>query len=414
MGGRQVLHDIDLRVQAGTIHGYLGLNGAGKSTTIRILTTLLRPTTGTARVIGHDVVAHHNPQSTRRMPSRCGGSVAKAVLEPMAHMAGSPHNWEEASSKCNGNNDGAERNARWLPHRDAWVAERHVVVVLFEFAQLLATSIQAPDHHEVGLVLGAEGDLAGADADSITEAAADQGPAAVVAARRRRLQDPAEGLPEQDFVIGVVLVDRENPGLSLGSLGSNGLGLHARLLHCVDVAGGTCGRSRELTARGSRWDVDAEVAGAWLHHHVDIGSDDQFSWYVEGTKAKIVAFVQALETDAVPVPVAVRCRPVHEANRPAPLSRRQFDALAAAISLGYYDIPHRIDLRTIARHTGTSLGAMSELLRRAEAAILSHYVDSTLMGWPPTAHDPPNPFIPIEQLVRPVEEAPRPKVATSR
>ncbi len=47
---------IDLAVEQGEIFGFLGPNGAGKTTAVRMLTTLLRPTEGTARVAGYDVV----------------------------------------------------------------------------------------------------------------------------------------------------------------------------------------------------------------------------------------------------------------------------------------------------------------------------------------------------------------------
>jgi len=50
------LDRIDLRVPRGTILGLLGPNGAGKTTTVRILTTILRPDEGQAKVLGHDVV----------------------------------------------------------------------------------------------------------------------------------------------------------------------------------------------------------------------------------------------------------------------------------------------------------------------------------------------------------------------
>jgi ABC-2 type transport system ATP-binding protein len=56
-GEIRAVDGIDLRVPRGTVYGVLGPNGAGKTTFIRMLATLLRPTAGTARVLGHDVVA---------------------------------------------------------------------------------------------------------------------------------------------------------------------------------------------------------------------------------------------------------------------------------------------------------------------------------------------------------------------
>jgi ABC-2 type transport system ATP-binding protein len=55
-GETRALDGVDLRIRQGTVYGLLGPNGAGKTTTIRILATLLRPTDGTATVLGHDVV----------------------------------------------------------------------------------------------------------------------------------------------------------------------------------------------------------------------------------------------------------------------------------------------------------------------------------------------------------------------
>src|SRR5918995_236441 len=50
------LGGVDLRVVAGSVFGLLGPNGAGKTTVVRILTTLLRPDAGEARVAGFDVL----------------------------------------------------------------------------------------------------------------------------------------------------------------------------------------------------------------------------------------------------------------------------------------------------------------------------------------------------------------------
>lgn len=55
-GETKAVDGVDLSVPAGGIYGLLGPNGAGKTTIIRMLATLLRPTAGTARVFGHDVV----------------------------------------------------------------------------------------------------------------------------------------------------------------------------------------------------------------------------------------------------------------------------------------------------------------------------------------------------------------------
>ncbi|MCP9440205.1 MAG: ATP-binding cassette domain-containing protein [Nitrospira sp.] len=55
-GAHQAVSDLSFHVYAGEIFGLLGPNGAGKSTTLRILITLLHPTSGTASVFGHDTV----------------------------------------------------------------------------------------------------------------------------------------------------------------------------------------------------------------------------------------------------------------------------------------------------------------------------------------------------------------------
>jgi len=53
-GGRRGLDGLDLEVRTGEVFGYLGPNGAGKTTTIRLLLDLIRPTAGSARVLGVD------------------------------------------------------------------------------------------------------------------------------------------------------------------------------------------------------------------------------------------------------------------------------------------------------------------------------------------------------------------------
>ncbi len=56
-GKTRAVDGVDLVVPVGSVYGVLGPNGAGKTTTIRILATLLEPDEGSARVLGHDIVA---------------------------------------------------------------------------------------------------------------------------------------------------------------------------------------------------------------------------------------------------------------------------------------------------------------------------------------------------------------------
>ncbi len=58
------LHELNLSIEEGAVFGFIGPNGAGKTTTMRILTTLLKPTSGKAWVAGHDVLKEQ--QGVRR------------------------------------------------------------------------------------------------------------------------------------------------------------------------------------------------------------------------------------------------------------------------------------------------------------------------------------------------------------
>src|ERR687894_3173726 len=67
-GDIEAVRGVDLRVDAGEVFGFLGPNGAGKSTTVKMLTTLLTITSGSARVAGVDVA--REPDAGRRPVGR--------------------------------------------------------------------------------------------------------------------------------------------------------------------------------------------------------------------------------------------------------------------------------------------------------------------------------------------------------
>jgi ABC-2 type transport system ATP-binding protein len=76
--GPRAVDGIDLAVAPGEIYGFLGPNGAGKSTTVHMLTTLLPPTEGTARVAGFDVV-RQGPE----VRASIGAALQEAALDPL-------------------------------------------------------------------------------------------------------------------------------------------------------------------------------------------------------------------------------------------------------------------------------------------------------------------------------------------
>src|SRR5712675_1574936 len=82
--GPRAVDGIDLRVEPGEIYGFLGPNGAGKSTTVLMLTTLLPPTAGSARVAGFDIVSE-GP----RVRSTIGAALQEAALDPL--LSGAEH-----------------------------------------------------------------------------------------------------------------------------------------------------------------------------------------------------------------------------------------------------------------------------------------------------------------------------------
>jgi ABC-2 type transport system ATP-binding protein len=97
----RAVDNLDLTVNTGEIYGFLGPNGAGKTTVVRILTTLLRPTSGSALVAGHDVV--READAVRRS---IGVALQEAAIDPLMtgrellRMQGALHGLRSAEGKA--------------------------------------------------------------------------------------------------------------------------------------------------------------------------------------------------------------------------------------------------------------------------------------------------------------------------
>ncbi|MGP4009624.1 ABC transporter ATP-binding protein [Streptomyces sp. 4N124] len=74
-GGQLAVDGLDLTVPAGSVFGFLGPNGSGKTTTIRMLMGLIEPTSGTARVLGHPM-----PRGTRAVLPHVGALIEGPAL----------------------------------------------------------------------------------------------------------------------------------------------------------------------------------------------------------------------------------------------------------------------------------------------------------------------------------------------
>ncbi|MGH8873935.1 MAG: ATP-binding cassette domain-containing protein, partial [Acidimicrobiia bacterium] len=90
-GTLRALDGISFEVRAGEVFGFLGPNGAGKTTTVRVLATLLAPTSGAAEVAGMEVTPGNGPEVRRRisvMPETPGLYLKLSVRENLEFFAG--------------------------------------------------------------------------------------------------------------------------------------------------------------------------------------------------------------------------------------------------------------------------------------------------------------------------------------
>lgn len=102
-GKTRAVDGIDLNVRTGGVYGFLGPNGAGKTTTIRMLATLLRPSAGTARVFGYDIVRQAKDVRSRVGLTGQFASVDEDLtgtenLVLLARLLG--HSWSQAKTRA--------------------------------------------------------------------------------------------------------------------------------------------------------------------------------------------------------------------------------------------------------------------------------------------------------------------------
>lgn len=113
-------------------------------------------------------------------------------------------------------------------------------------------------------------------------------------------------------------------------------------------------------------------------HYIDLTPEGAASIFVADSLDKVERFVQMLRVES---PV-VRARQSLPGPARVELTARQLEVLALAVALGYYETPHKVSLRVLAKKLGLSVGATSELLRRGESLIITSYVDEmTAATW---------------------------------
>ncbi len=133
------------------------------------------------------------------------------------------------------------------------------------------------------------------------------------------------------------------------------------------------------------------VQSIWLH------PEGVASVVIRDAHATVKGFVQtALAPGAGKYEVRVRESKSLDVPHKVKVTPRQSEALSLAVALGYYEVPHRIRLRDIAQKMDMSLGALSELLRRAESAVMHSFADHSLRSeWETMERQQPEQVRPI-------------------
>lgn len=122
---------------------------------------------------------------------------------------------------------------------------------------------------------------------------------------------------------------------------------------------------------------DGLVCGATVPY-LELMPTGALSIFVEDQEKNVQAFVRSVR-ERFPQDGAVMVREHWRDKgwKELGLTPRQYEVLSTAVAWGYYEVPHKVTLRSLAEKLGVSVGAISELLRRAEAQVIKAYVDAS-------------------------------------
>lgn len=128
-----------------------------------------------------------------------------------------------------------------------------------------------------------------------------------------------------------------------------------------------------------------QLPDAWSHllatmdvRHIELRPEGAASLFVTDARNETAHFVDNLP-DSAPTPGQRR---VFAGPGLPPLTARQHEVLSLAVALGYYELPHKLNVRDLAKRLGMSVGATSEIMRRGESIIMnSHFDRTSLEQW---------------------------------
>ena len=128
----------------------------------------------------------------------------------------------------------------------------------------------------------------------------------------------------------------------------------------------------ELATLPPRW-LDWLTAARIVQ--VDLARGGMATLYMHGHAAQVAALAATLGAPFTMNPSAGGEPPAQRVG----ITARQMEVLSRAVALGYYDVPHRVDLRQLGRELDLSPSAVSLLLRRAQARVIRDFVDASAL-----------------------------------